>query len=75
MTCEGPPSRGAGDAQIGLPATLTEAEVAQLVRVDRRTLRRWRQERLTPAPLALPGAVVRYWRREIEDWLAGAPRS
>lgn len=49
---------------------LTVADVAALLAVDAKTVRRWRDEGRTP-PAVSVGGVVR-WRPEVvEEWLAG----
>ena len=46
---------------------LTEAEVAELLKVSGGTLRRWRREGIGPPWLRL-GRGVRYLRREVDRW-------
>ena len=46
---------------------LTEAEVAELLKVSAGTLRRWRREGIGPPSLRL-GRGVRYLRREVDRW-------
>lgn len=56
-----------------------EAEVAELLRVSERTVRRWRAEGTGP-PAVRVGKAVRY-RRAVDDWLerpdhqVGPPRA
>ena len=47
---------------------LTEAEVAELLRVSERTVRRWRAEGTGP-PAVRVGKAVRYRRRAVDEWL------
>jgi excisionase family DNA binding protein len=46
---------------------LTEAEVAELLKVSVGTLRRWRREGTGPPALRL-GRGVRYLRRDLDAW-------
>jgi excisionase family DNA binding protein len=47
---------------------LTEAEVADLLRVSPRTVRRWRNEGTGPPALRV-GRRIRYRRSAVEAWL------
>jgi excisionase family DNA binding protein len=47
---------------------LTEAELADLLKVSVRTVRAWRVEGTGPPALRL-GRGVRYRRREVDAWL------
>lgn len=47
---------------------LTEAEVADLLRVSQRTVRRWRNEGTGPPALRV-GRRIRYRRSAVEAWL------
>jgi excisionase family DNA binding protein len=47
---------------------LTEAEVAELLRVSERTVRRWRAAGTGPSAVRV-GKAVRYRRRAVDDWL------
>jgi excisionase family DNA binding protein len=46
---------------------LTEADVAELLKVSAGTLRRWRREGTGPPWLRL-GRGVRYLRRDVDRW-------
>lgn len=51
---------------------LTGEEFAERARVTIRAIRRWAAKGVGPQPLRPPGArIVRYRRREVEDWLNG----
>jgi excisionase family DNA binding protein len=47
---------------------LTEAEVAEMLRVSQRTVRRWRNEGSGPPALRV-GRRIRYRRSAVEAWL------
>ena len=47
---------------------LTEVEVADLLRVSQRTVRRWRNEGTGPPALRV-GRRIRYRRSAVEAWL------
>ena len=47
---------------------LTEAEVAEMLRVSQRTVRRWRNEGTGPPALRI-GRRIRYRRSAVETWL------
>jgi len=49
---------------------MTQAEVASRLRVDRRTLSRWRSSGTGPEYVRF-GNAVRYESQSVEDWLAG----
>jgi len=51
-----------------LPALMTARELAAQLRIDTRTLRRWRAAGLVPEPLVF-GRSVRWRRTEIEKWI------
>ena len=53
----------------GIDALLTTAEVAELLRVNRSTLSRWRSSGLGPRVTWLSPTVPRYQRADIADWL------
>lgn len=44
---------------------MTAAEVAEMLRVDRSTLWRWRKQGVGPAPIYLRPRVPRYRRAEV----------
>lgn len=52
---------------------LTEYEAAELLRLSRRTLQRWRQEGLG-LPFRRFGGLVRYARSDIDAWAAKQSR-
>jgi excisionase family DNA binding protein len=52
---------------LGVDEYLTEAEVAELLKVSVGTLRRWRREGTGPPSLRL-GRGVRYRRRDVDRW-------
>ena len=47
---------------------LTQGEIAELLRVDERTVRTWVHEELVPAPITV-GRVKRWRRAEFLAWL------
>ena len=47
---------------------LTEAELAELLRVSTKTVRTWRKEGTGPPALRF-GRGVRYRRRDVDAWL------
>jgi excisionase family DNA binding protein len=49
---------------------LTRDEVAELARVHRRTLDRWAAQGIGPQPVRHGPRLIRYRRREVEEWLA-----
>lgn len=53
---------------------LTEAEVARLLGLSPRTLRRWRHANRSGPPFVYIGGRVRYRRDELEAWLESQPR-
>ena len=57
-----------------LPELLTAKEVARLMAAGERTISRWSQSGVMPAPLHVGGAV-RFRREQILAWIkAGCPR-
>lgn len=48
--------------------SLTQSEVAALLKVNVRTLRHWRQHKVGPPSLKL-GKRVWYSKQAVEDWL------
>jgi len=60
------------DRELGFPALLTSEEVARVMRVNERTLRRLRTDNPTgfPAPLQL-GRALRWRASEIKTWMEG----
>lgn len=53
----------------GLPTLLTTTEVAELLRVDRSTLGRWRAGGIGPRVTWLSPNVPRYQSDDIAEWL------
>jgi len=53
----------------GIDTLLTTDEVAELLRVNRSTLSRWRSSGLGPRVTWLSPAVPRYQRVDVADWL------
>ena len=51
-----------------LPEMLTVHDFAALLRVEPKTVRRWRQEGLLPEALVI-GGVIRWRRDAVEGWL------
>lgn len=62
------------DRELGFPALLTSGEVARVMRVHERTLRRLRTDNPTgfPAPLQL-GRALRWRASEVKAWMEGRP--
>ena len=60
------------NGELEFPALLTSEEVARLLRVNERTLRRLRTEHPEsfPAPLRL-GRVLRWRASEVKAWMEG----
>jgi predicted DNA-binding transcriptional regulator AlpA len=54
----------------GPPALLSEREVAALLRVSLRTLRRWRLESDYGPPCVYIGRYVRYRPVDVHEWIA-----
>jgi excisionase family DNA binding protein len=54
---------------------LTVTEVIAVLRVPRSTFYRWRQRRLGPPALRLPGGQLRVRRADLHDWIAGRAES
>jgi len=50
---------------------LRARDVAELLQIDVRTVRRWREQGLLPEPIAIAG-VVRWDRRVVDEWLAAS---
>lgn len=52
------------------PLMLDRSDLAHHLRVDTRTIDRWRSEGYLPAPTIAKGAKVRLWSRAvIEQWI------
>ena len=56
------------DEPAGPPRLLTVKQVAELVGVDERTIRRWRDEEKLPPAITI-GGVIRWYENDILDWL------
>ena len=56
-------------ASRDIDALLTTGEVAELLRVNRSTLSRWRSSGLGPRVTWLSPTVPRYQRADVADWL------
>ena len=70
---EGRPPEEGEAAQPARPALLTAKEVAQLLSCSPRTVYRLADSGRIPPPVRL-GALVRWSRRALEDWIAdGCP--
>ena len=63
-------TRGAG----GGDGLLTADEVVELLRVDRRTLRRMVLAGEVPAPITIGARTIRWRRRSLEAWLSKLER-
>lgn len=48
---------------------LTPEEAGQLMKLDTKTLRRWRYERRGPAYFSLTHRTVRYYRSDVEAFI------
>jgi excisionase family DNA binding protein len=48
---------------------LTEKETAKYLRIDQRTLRRWRADSSGPECSRLGGKLIRYKRTKVDEWL------
>ena len=57
------------DTPQDIQALLTTGEVAELLRVNRSTLSRWRSCGLGPRVTWLSPTVPRYQRTDVADWL------
>ena len=53
----------------GINALLTTSEVAELLRVNRSTLSRWRSAGIGPRVVWLSPSMPRYRRADVADWL------
>jgi predicted site-specific integrase-resolvase len=51
-----------------MPDLMTEIEVAELLRLTRQTLSRWRQEDRGPPFIQVEGSI-RYQRETVQRWL------
>jgi excisionase family DNA binding protein len=61
------------ETQTQAETWLTSAEVAAIVRVDRKTVARWAQAGKLES-IRLPGGQRRYALSVIRAWLAGSPQ-
>ena len=55
-----------------IDALLTTGEVAELLRINRSTLSRWRSSGMGPRVTWLSPTVPRYQRADVADWLRQA---
>ena len=53
-------------------ALMTTAEVAELLKVNRSTLSRWRSLGIGPRVTWLSRSIPRYQRADVQDWLRRA---
>jgi len=51
------------------PKLLAARDVADLLRVDTKTVRRWRSEGKLPAAIEIGGSIVRWRAADIDAWL------
>src|SRR5712691_777957 len=65
----GPPERSPAPSTVMVPAFLTAREVADMLRVDERTVLRWAQHDAS-MPATRLGRVVRFEREPLLRWLA-----
>ena len=71
---EGREAAAAQPAADNRKRLLTENEVAELLRVSPRTLRRWRRQRAVPF-YTLPGGAIRYSAEALSSWMQrGCPK-
>jgi excisionase family DNA binding protein len=61
-------------APVKRPPLLSVRDVAEILGVDARTVRRWREERKLPPALTV-GGIVRWERADIEAWIAARTAS
>jgi len=54
---------------VGLPKMLNSTQVAQALRVNRSTLRRWRAQGIGPRVYWLGKATLRYREQDVLAWL------
>jgi prophage regulatory protein len=52
---------------------LTEREVAQILSISTRTLRRWIAEGDAPRPIQMPGRDPRWREKDVEAWINRRP--
>lgn len=63
-------------AQTGTQRFLKIEDIAERLRISKRTAWRWRDDGTLPAPVKLGGRLVRWDSRVIERWVeAGCPRA
>ena len=68
-----PPDQSVIDGDVSAPATeplLSTADLARLLSVDERTIRRWRDEGRLPDAVEI-GGVVRWDARVVDEWIQG----
>lgn len=54
------------------PTLLTTEEVAEILRVDPETVRRYARDKRLPA-FALPGGLWRFHRRDVDEFMSTEP--
>jgi len=64
-----PPDPGLMSPMPERPKLLAARDVAELLRVDTKTVRRWRSEGKLPPAIELGGSVVRWRAEDIDRWL------
>jgi predicted DNA-binding transcriptional regulator AlpA len=57
------------DQMLALPALMTTAEVAKVLKVNRSTLSRWRAAGIGPRVVWLSPNMPRYRRADVVEWL------
>lgn len=75
-------TNGGGGAPPGPPELLTVKEAAARCRASVSSLRRWASDASTGFPAAIvlgppdapSGQALRFWRHEVDAWLASRPR-
>lgn len=68
------PGPGPDQAAPPIGELLTAEQLAALLQTSVRSIRRWQDSGRLPAPVHLPGRLLRWWRSEILDWLrVGCP--
>jgi hypothetical protein len=56
-------------ASLGLGDLMTEAELADELKISGKTLANQRSRRVGPPYLKLSGGIVRYSRKAVQEWL------
>jgi len=55
--------------QEQVPELMTQEEAARYLRVGKRTLQRWENERIGPPSIKLPSGARRYRKSDLDKWL------